>query len=124
MGRLCSDQKEFFFHSLPIHFAGSDGFKKREKIPWEMWQSSWWHGGGAGWVLVELLGQHTRLLTRSQAPAGHQAAADRHQRHQDQDPSSCHEKASQTISGHVFHSRPRALFLYAQVLTLSVAARR
>ena len=85
MGRLCSDQKGFFFQSLPIHFAGSDGFKKREKIPWEMWQSSWWHGGGAGWVLVELLGQHTRLLTSSQAPAGHQAADDRHQPHQLQD---------------------------------------
>ena len=84
--------------------------EKREKIPWEMWQSSRWHGGGAGWVLVELLGQHARFLPSPQAPAGHR------------EPKFVSRKVSQYQA--ISHSRPRALLLYAQVLTLSVAARR
>ena len=45
-----------------------------KSIPWQMWQAPRRHGGGAGGVLVELLGQHARFLTSSQAPAGHRAA--------------------------------------------------
>ena len=92
-----------------------------KSLPWQMWQTPRRHGGGAGGVLVELLWQHAPFLAGSQAPAGHRAAEGHPSR---SDPTLCHERMGSQQYQAISHSRPRALLLYAQVLTLSVAARR